>query len=130
MDHSFSEACLMRAVSTFPQVYVYRGLVDFRKSIDGLSLIVESELQMKPFSGAIFVFMHRRRDRVKLLYWDKTGFALWYKRLEEEKFSWFKIKPSKADAVTISTEELLWLIDGINIWKIQRHQPSNFETFG
>jgi transposase len=120
----------MRAVSTFPQVYVYRGLVDFRKSIDGLSLIVESELQMKPFSGAIFVFMHRRRDRVKLLYWDKTGFALWYKRLEEEKFSWFKIKPSKADAVTISTEELLWLLDGINIWKIQRHQPSNFETFG
>lgn len=124
------EACVMRALSTFPQVYVYRGLVDFRKSIDGLSSVVESELNLKPFSGALFLFMHRRKNRIKILYWDKTGFALWYKRLEEEKFPWFKFQLASSDAVTVTTEELQWLLEGVDIWKMKRHAPSNFESLG
>ena len=57
-------------------VYLHREAVDFRKSINGLSLIVESEMEMSPFSGALYVFCNRGRDKLKLLYWDRSGFAL------------------------------------------------------
>ena len=119
----------MRAISTFPQVFVCRKFVDFRKAIDGLSAIVENELKLKPFSGALFVFMSRRRDRVKILYWDKTGFALWYKRLEEAKFSWPR-GPIETDVVTMTTEQIEWLLSGVDVWKLKTHPVLNFEKIG
>ena len=115
----------MRGLSTFPQVYLYRRFVDFRKSIDGLAAIVEVELKLKPFSGALFVFMGRRRDRVKILYWDKTGFALWYKRLEEAKFCWRR--DIEAEVVTLTPEQLEWLLSGVDIWKMKTHNPLEYE---
>lgn len=117
----------MRALSTFPQIFVYRRFVDFRKSINGLSEIVESELKLKPFSGAMFVFMGRRKDRVKILYWDKTGFALWYKRLEEAKFAWPRGE-LEAEVVEMTSERLEWLLSGMDIWKIRTHSSLNFEN--
>ena len=69
-----------------PQVYLHRDYVDFRKSINGLVLIIEQELSLLPMSGAVFVFCNRKRDKVKIVYWDKTGFCLWYKRLERHRF--------------------------------------------
>ncbi len=57
-------------------VYLHRKPVDFRKSINGLSIIVESEMALSPLSGALFVFCNKKRDKLKLLYWDKSGFAL------------------------------------------------------
>jgi transposase len=69
-------------------IYLHRDVVDFRKSINGLVTIVEQEMALSPFGDALFVFCNRNRDRVKVLYWDKTGFCLWYKRLEKEKFKW------------------------------------------
>ena len=71
-------------------IFMYRDHVDFRKSIDGLSAIVEMELQMNIFSGALFLFINRGRDKMKILYWSRNGFCLWYKRLEREKFAWMK----------------------------------------
>ena len=71
-----------------PEIYLYRDAVDFRKSINGLVMIVEQELGLSPFAGALYVFCNRGRDKLKLVYWDKTGFALWYKRLEKDKFKW------------------------------------------
>ena len=71
-----------------PQVYLHRHFVDFRKSINGLSALVEMELELPVMSGALFVFCNKGRDKLKVLYWDKTGFALWYKRLEQDKFKW------------------------------------------
>jgi transposase len=64
-------------------VYLHREPVDFRKSINGLSVIVESDMAMSPFSGALYVFINRARDKLKLIYWDNSGFALFYKRLEK-----------------------------------------------
>lgn len=115
----------MRAISTFPQVYFYLKFVDFRKSINGLSEIVESEMKLKPFSSALFVFMGRRRDRVKVLYWDKTGFALWYKRLEEAKFS--RARGFNQDVMTVSAEQFEWLLSGVDIWKMKNHVELKFE---
>ena len=62
-------------------IYLHRDVVDFRKSINGLMVIVEQEMQLSPFAPALFVFCNRNRDRLKVLYWDQTGFCLWYKRL-------------------------------------------------
>lgn len=72
----------MRVIRDFDTVYLHRAPVDFRKSIDGLAAIVERELALDPFARSLFVFTCRRRNKVKILYFDRTGFALWYKRLE------------------------------------------------
>lgn len=68
------------------RAYVCRDVVDMRNGIDGLSYLVEPLLAQHPMSGHLFVFVGRDRRKVKILYWDRTGFALWYKRLERGKF--------------------------------------------
>ena len=69
------------------QVYVYLHPVDFRKSINGLSALVELELKLDPFMPALFVFGNRQRDKVKVLYWERNGFVLWYKRWRSSAFA-------------------------------------------
>lgn len=69
-------------------VYLHREPVDFRKAINGLSAIVQDEMALSPFSRALFVFCNKKRNQLKVLYWDETGFALWQKRLERDKFKW------------------------------------------
>ena len=78
----------MKMFTSVPEVFLYRDFVDFRKSINGLSLIVEQQMQLSPLTGSVFVFCNKGRDKLKVLYWDRTGFALWYKRLEKDKFKW------------------------------------------
>jgi len=68
------------------RAYICRDPVDMRKAIDGLSYLVEPLLAQKPASGNLFVFVARDRSKVKILYWDRTGFALWYKHLEGRRF--------------------------------------------
>jgi len=70
------------------RVFVATKPVDFRKGLDGLSAIVQEQLKLDPFGGAIFVFRAKRADRVKILVWDGTGLTMIYKRLEGAKFSW------------------------------------------
>ncbi|MDA8390160.1 MAG: IS66 family insertion sequence element accessory protein TnpB [Gammaproteobacteria bacterium] len=65
-------------------VYLHREPIDFRVGIDGLSSRVENEMALSPFSGALFLFTNRARDRVKVLYWDQTGFALWMKVSDQQ----------------------------------------------
>lgn len=67
-------------------VYVAEGAIDLRKSIDSLALLVQTSLPVSPLSGALFVFFNRSRDKVKLLWWDRHGFWLAYKRLERGRF--------------------------------------------
>ena len=100
-------------------VYLHREPVDFRKSINGLSVIVESEMSLSPFSGAVFVFCNRHRNKLKVLYWDQSGFALWYKRLEKEKFHWPRRWPEAV--VTLTQTQLHWLLDGYDITQMQAH---------
>lgn len=103
----------MRMFVDVPEVYLCRQFVDFRKSINGLASLVEAELELPIMSGALFVFCNKGRDKLKLLYWDKTGFALWYKRLNRDKFKW----PSKlTDPTMILTEQQLhWLLSGFDV---------------
>jgi transposase len=78
----------MKMFNDVPEVFLYRNFVDFRKSINGLVVIVEQQMALSPLTGSVFVFCNKSRDKIKVLYWDKTGFALWYKRLEKDRFKW------------------------------------------
>ena len=70
------------------RVYLATGVTDMRKSIDTLAIVVADRLVLDPLSGHLFAFCNRRRDTIKILYWDRNGFCLWMKRLEAERFAW------------------------------------------
>ena len=93
------------------RVYLALGTTDMRKSINGLSIIVEQAMELNPFSGELFVFCNRRRNIIKILYWDENGFCLWYKRLEEHRFKW----PQRPEQVlSINRKQLSWLLAGLD----------------
>ena len=100
-------------------IYLHRDAVDFRKSINGLATLVEQEMKLSLFSPALFVFCNKNRDRLKVLYWDETGFCLWYKRLEEEKFKW----PRGHSAAVMTLSEVSWLLSG---YDVVGHQPLKY----
>lgn len=104
----------MKAISKFDKIYISKQFVDFRKSINGLSAIVVSEMKLDLRKSAIFIFCNQKRTHVKMLYFDKSGFALWMKRLEEAKFSW--PKRIDKDVIEISSEDVELLLEGVNIW--------------
>ena len=116
----------MKAADSFNHIYLHRDAVDFRKSINGLMIIVEQEMQLSPFADALFIFCNRSRDKLKVLYWDQTGFCLWYKRLEKDKFNWPRKNPQAT--MTLSEPQWDWLLSGLDISKMQGHQPLKFET--
>ena len=93
-------------------VYISRGKVDMRKSINGLAAIVQESFEIDAFTGALFVFMNGNKTRVKILYWDKDGFVLYYKRREKGRFFWPAFDEA-AGAATISPGDLDRLLDGL-----------------
>ncbi len=105
----------MLSIKNFKNIYFFRPFADFRKGIDGLSLIVQEEMFLNPFENYLFIFCNNKRDKIKALYWDKTGFALWYKRLEKEKYKW----PSHLDgeSVKIDLKVLEQFLVGLNPWE-------------
>ena len=82
---------MMRPGGDVPSVFLCTELVDFHKSIVGLSLLVEQSLLLDPFAASLYVFVNRRLDKLKILHWEKNGFCLWHKSLEKERFKWPRI---------------------------------------
>jgi len=107
------------------EVYLCRELVDMRKSINGLSILVEQTLALDPFRPHLFAFCNRKRDKIKILYWERTGFVLWYKRLEKHRFAW----PTNGESpVALTGRELNWLLDGIDVFSLRPHRELSFES--
>lgn len=96
-----------------------------RKAINGLSEIVQSSNMGKLMDPHLFVFSGRRRNAIKILYFDKSGFCLWQKRLEVDKFPW--PKKLTESVVTVTPEQLSWLLEGYDIWKIKPFSALHFE---
>ena len=119
---------LLRPTLTIPKVYLCLEPVDFRKSITGLSLLVEQQLGLDPFEHTLYVFVNRKRDKLKILLWEKNGFVLWYKRLEKQRFKWPADHASTT--LTLNGQELNWLIDGFDLWRNQPHKTLNFSSVG
>lgn len=115
----------MRPSNALQQVLLYRNPVDFRKSWQGLSAIVELELGHNPFDGRLYVFINRHRNKIKCLFWENNGFVLYYKSLAEEKFHW----PRQDETVhTITGEQMNWLLDGYNIAAMKPHKKLVYES--
>jgi transposase len=95
------------------RVYLAMGPTDLRRGFDGLSMLVQEQLKLDPFSGHLFAFRGRRGGLVKLLYWDGQGLCLFSKRLEKGRFVW---PITKEGAVTLTPAQLSMLLEGID-WR-------------
>jgi transposase len=106
------------------KVYLHREPVDFRLNINGLALLVSKALGLDPFAPCAYVFSNRRRNRVKILVWDRNGFWLLLNRLEEDRFTW----PLAQEVATLTVEQLHWLLEGIDIGVVQRHPKRLYQS--
>ena len=117
---------MLRPSIDLKEIYLCREFVDMRKSINGLSMLVESALSQDPFSGQLFVFCNKKRDKLKMLYWERNGYVLWYKRLEKDRFKWPK---QLTDAIiTLNGQQINWLLDGIDISQLNPHQSLPYRS--
>ena len=107
------------------RVYLATSPCDMRRSFDGLRALVSAVMQLDAFDGHLFVFSNRRRDRVKILYWDRDGFAVWSKRLEEGTYAMPFSEPGpEAGEVRreITSQELGALLSGIELSEAKRRK--------
>lgn len=115
----------MRDASFFPRILIAIEPVDFRKQANGLSVIVKDYLGQNPLSEkTLFVFTNKRKNSIKCIYWDLTGYALWVKRLEKDTFKW--PKSSIENQTALSAKEFKWLLEGVDISKIKTHKKLYF----
>lgn len=116
----------MLSLSLPGRVFLCTLPTDMRKSFDSLAGLVEQELGQDPLAGDLFVFRSRRGDRLKLLYWDSDGLAIWYKRLEEGTFVFPPADAERAQVgahgIVIRLAELAMLLDGIDLSNVKRRK--------
>ncbi len=103
------------------RVYLCLTACDMRKSFDSLHTLVREHLDLDPFAGHLFVFASRRRDRVKILYWDRDGFAIWSKRLEEGTYA-VPFGDSEGNRREITAQELGSILSGIDLEQAKRRK--------
>lgn len=103
------------------RVYLCLTACDMRKSFDSLAALVRSQMELDPLCGHLYVFWSRRRDRIKLLYWDRDGFAIWAKRLEEGTYA-LPFCESGEVRREITAQELAALLSGIDLNQSKRRK--------
>jgi transposase len=116
----------MFTLSTNNRFHLYSQPTDMRKSFDGLSAVVQNALESNPLNGDVFIFINRRRDKIKLLHWQGISFTLYYKRLEEGTFE-VPTYDLEAGSITLTYAQMVMLVDGLtikNIEKRKRYTPS------
>jgi transposase len=116
----------MKNLHHFPRILVFNGVVDFRKRRRSLVALVEAELKANPFENCLFVFFNRKKDCVRMIYWDLTGFAMWEKEFESEKF--ILLRNRNNSVLEISHQKLEWLLSGVDIWKIKTHTELKYAS--
>ena len=101
--------------------FLYRGGTDMRKSFDGLCGLVSSQMGRDFLSGDVFIFVNRDRNRIKLLVWDRSGFVIWYKRLEEGTFELPQFGEGTQGA-EIKWERLVMILEGIQLGSVKQRK--------
>lgn len=115
-------------------IYLAQDPVDFRLGINGLSTMIEATLKFDSFSRNLFCFVNKRRNQIKVLYWQRSGFCLWLKRLEEEKFQWpAHLSPLESEAarrpvVTLTDQQFLWLLEGLDLKHLKPHRALEYRS--
>jgi transposase len=108
-----------------PQLFVKLGFTDMRKQINGLALLIQQLRPEGPFGGAYYLFCGKTRRVIKILYWDRNGFCLWQKRLEQDHFPWPK---EDTDFTEVTRQKIRMLLTGIDIWK--EHKELKYKLAG
>ena len=108
------------------KIWLYQQPIDFRKQIDGLVTLLSGQLEQNPISGQLFIFRSRKGDRVKMLFWDRNGFWLLYKRLEKGRFKFPCIQNNQCE---LTRDQVNWLLSGLNIFEHQSLPSVNAEHF-
>ncbi len=103
-------------------VFLSTGATDLRKSINGLSIIVQETFGLDPFNHCLYVFCNRSKDKLKILHWEDSGFWLYYKRLEKGVFKW-PSKTGEKGSFEVTERELNWLLDGLQLEQQKAHKP-------
>ena len=109
----------MLSFSSRQRYFLYRGVTDMRKGFNGLSGLVREHLDHDLLSGDVFIFLNKRRDRVKLLVWDRNGFVVWYKVLEQ---GTFELPAAETDRLELSWTDIQLLLEGIEIKSVKRRK--------
>ena len=111
----------MIAIPSGASIYLCTSATDMRKGFDGLSGIIRTEFGREPNDGSLFLFINRRRDRIKILHWEAGGFELWYKRLEAGTFEQVTSRNGQS-VVTIDATELTMLLSGVSLQSVKRRK--------
>ena len=101
---------MLRELTDSAQVYIVTGYTDLRHGIDGLAALVSGKLALDPYDRSLFLFCGRRCDRIKGLVWEKDGFLLLYKRLEQGKFVWPR---NESEVQALTPQQFRWLMEGL-----------------
>jgi transposase len=107
-------------------IWLYPTPIDFRKQIDGIVMLIADHLQLNPTSGQLFLFRNRHGNKIKILWWDRNGFWLFYKRLEKGKL---KFPPIIDQALELTVDQMNWLLSGLDYRKqlpLPEVNPTNF----
>lgn len=115
----------MRKSDQFSRILLFLPPTDMRKQVLSLAELVEGSMQENPFDGCLFLFCNRRRDIIKGIYFDRAGFCLWMKKLDQEKFPWVR---KGIGSYSMSAKDLDLLLDGVDVFS--RHKKLNFNSMG
>jgi len=103
------------------KIFIYTQPTDMRCGFNKLSMLAESFMLKDPFSGHLFVFFNKAGDKCKILFWDRTGFVIWYKRLEEGVFEKLK-SPPQTSSLEVEVATLMWVLEGIDLFQARRRK--------
>jgi transposase len=109
------------------RIWLYARPTDMRKSYDGLSALVNQQLQEEPLSGQLFVFVNRRQTQMKVLYFDRSGYCIWSKRLEQGQFNYNRSAPEKQ---LLDWTQLKLLLEGIEVKNTRRYRRYSHASRG
>ncbi len=118
---------MLRPDADIERVYLHRAPVDMRKQMDGLAILAKDVVRQDPMSGSMFVFINKRRNKLKILLWERNGFIVWYKRLEQQRFHWPRVTGEAV--LTLTGAQLNWLLDGYAVWRMKPHDALHLTVF-
>lgn len=117
----------MKGYKEFERIYLCAHPVDFRKGVRALACLVDEVFGMGVGFEGLFVFVNRSRKGMRIVYWDKTGYAMWSKVLEVDRFPWLKKSQwDLGERVIVTQEQLGWLLHGVDPWKLRCHKEVKY----
>ena len=120
----------MLSISPAVKIFLYGQAADLRRGYDGLAAIVQDSMGEDPLSGSLFVFVNKRRNRIKMLYWDQDGYAIWMKRLETGSFELPRVGEGESSRVKITPSQLSLILEGIELSSVRRRRRFRLRSAG